>query len=62
MLSVAGKILAKALLNRMQPLSVSVTPASECVFRPGQGTTNMIFSARQVHEKCRGQGRDLCLT
>ena len=61
LLSVAGKILAKVLLNRLQPLSESIIPETECGFRPGRGTTDMIFSARQVQEKCREQGRDLCL-
>ena len=61
MLSVAGKILAKVLLNRLQPLSESIIPETECGFRPGRGTTDMILSARQVQEKCREQGRDLCL-
>ena len=56
-----GKILAKVLLNRLQPLSESIIPETQCGFRPGRGTTDMIFSARQVQEKCREQGRDLCL-
>ena len=61
LLSVAGKILAKVLLNRLQPLSESIIPETQCGFRPGRGTTDMSFSARQVQEKCREQGRDLCL-
>ena len=61
LLSVAGKIIAKVLLNRLQPLSESFIPETQCGFRPGRGTTDMIFSARQVQEKCREQGRDLCL-
>ena len=61
LLSVAGKILAKVLLNRLQPLSERIIPETQCGFRPGRGTTHMIVSARQVQEKCREQGRDLCL-
>ena len=61
LLSVAGKILAKVLLNRLQPLSESIIPETQCGFRPGRGTTDMIFSARQVQVKCREPGRDLCL-
>ena len=61
LLSVARKILAKVLLNRLQHLSESIIPETECGFRPGRGSTGMIFSARQVQEKCREQGRDLCL-
>ena len=58
LLSVAGKILATVLLNRLQPLSESIIPETQCGFRPGRGTTDMIFSSRQVQEKCREQGRD----
>ena len=61
LLSVTGKILAKVLLNRLQPLSESIIPETQCGFRSGRGTRDMIFSARQVQEKCREQGRDLCL-
>ena len=62
LLSVAGKIVVKVLLNRLQPLSESIIPETQCGFRPGRGTADMIFSARQVQEKCREQGRDLCLS
>ena len=61
LLSVAGKILAKVLLNRLQPLSESIILETQCCFRPRRGTTDMSFSARQMQEKCREQGRDLCL-
>ena len=36
MLSVAGKILAKVLLNRLQPLSESIIPETQCGFRAGR--------------------------
>ena len=52
LLSVAGKILAKVLLNRLQPLLESILPETQCSFQPTCGTTDMIFAARQVQEKC----------
>ena len=61
LLSVAGTILAEVLLNRLQALSESIIPETQCGFRPGRGTTDMIFSAREGQEKCREQGRDICL-
>ena len=50
MLSVAGKNLAKVLLNRRQLISVSVLSETQCGFRPTRGNANMIFAARQVQE------------
>lgn len=44
LLSIAGKILARVLL-----------PESQCGFRAGRGTADMIFVARQLQEKCREQ-------
>ena len=60
LLTVAGKILTKVLLNRLQPLSESILPETQCSFRPTRGTADMIFAACQVQEKGRDQRRDLC--
>ena len=60
LLAVAGKILARIVLNRMtEQLINSIYPESQCGFRPGRGTTNMIFAVRQIQEKCREQNQDL---
>ena len=53
LLEAVGKIFSRILLNRLMD---SVCPAavseSQCGFRSGRGTTDMIFSARQLQEKC----------
>ena len=54
LLSIAGKILARILTNRLQPIA-----ESQCGFRSLRGTVDMIFSARQLQEKCREQNRPL---
>ena len=59
LLSTTGKILARVLANRLLPLSEEVLPESQCGFRPSRGTTDMIFSVRQLQEKCREQGLPL---
>ena len=59
LLSAAGKILARILTTRLTPLAERVLPESQCGFRPGRGTTDMIFSARQLQEKCREQQKPL---
>ena len=50
LLSVARKILTKVLLYRLQPLSESILPETQCSFRPTCGTADMIFVASQVQE------------
>ncbi|XP_076047086.1 uncharacterized protein LOC143028608 [Oratosquilla oratoria] len=64
LLSIAGKILARVLLNRLlEHLENSdVLPESQCGFRAGRETIDMIFAARQLQEKCIEQYRDLCTT
>ena len=57
--SIAGKILARGLLNRLLPLSEDIIPESQCGFRTSRGTTYMIFVARQIQEKSREQNKDL---
>ena len=59
LLSVAGKILAKILQQRLKILSENVLPESQCGFRPSRSTTDMIFSVRQIHEKAIEQQQEL---
>ena len=64
LLSVAGKVLARVLLNRLTQHvdELGILPESQCGFRTGRGTTDMIFSARQLQEKCQEQYKDLDLS
>jgi hypothetical protein len=60
LLSIAGKVLAKVILNRLNAHLLDETvPESQCGFRQNRGTIDMIFSARQIQEKCREQNMDL---
>ncbi|KAI8516668.1 hypothetical protein Bbelb_052490 [Branchiostoma belcheri] len=59
LLSSAGKILARMLLNRLLPLSEEILPETQSGFRPSRGTIDMIFSARQIQEKCTEQRQPL---
>lgn len=60
LLSIAGKILARVIFNRMTThITSSILPESQCGFRSGRGTADMIFTARQLQEKCREQHKDL---
>ena len=61
LLSIAGKILARVLLNRLnEHLERSgLLPESQFGFRKNRGTIDMIFTARQLQEKCQEQNVDL---
>ncbi len=59
LLLTTGKVLAHVLTNRLLPLSEEVLPESQCGFRPSRGTADMIFTARQLQEKCREQRQPL---
>ena len=52
LLSVAGKVLAKIMLEHVVDLFL---PESQCGFRRISSTIDMIFVARKLHEKCREQ-------
>ncbi|XP_067839378.1 uncharacterized protein [Heptranchias perlo] len=58
-LSATGKVIVGILLNRLLPVAEEFLPESQCSFRPSRGTMDMIFSARQVQEKCREQHQPL---
>ena len=64
LLSIAGKILARIILNRLicHLDQEELLPESQCGFRRDRGTTDMIFAARQLQEKCQVQNLDLYLT
>ena len=58
LLSIAGKILARILVNR----PTKHLPESQCGFWKEHGTTDMVFAARQLQEKCQEQNSDLFST
>ena len=59
-LSVAGKVLVRVILNRLiTKISEENLPEAQCGFRPNRSTTDMIFSVSQVQEKCTKQNMDL---
>ena len=60
LLSIAGKILARVILDRLiSTISEETLPETQCGFRPGRSTVDMVFSVRQVQEKCIEHHLDL---
>ena len=59
LLSIVGKLFARVVLKRLQVLANRVYPESQCGFRAGRSTIDMVFSVRQLQEKCREQERTL---
>nr|VZI08286.1 unnamed protein product [Spirometra erinaceieuropaei] len=54
LLNITWKISARILLNRLNNhLEQTLLPESQCGFRRNRGTTDMIFAARQLQEKCQ---------
>ena len=64
LLSIAAKILAKIIMNRLNVHldQAGLIPESQCGFRKDRGTIDMIFTARQLQEKCQEQNVDLNMT
>ena len=62
LLSIAGKILARIMLNRItKHILDDVVSESQCGFRKCRGTVDMVFAIRQLQEKCVEQHQDLHL-
>ena len=60
LLSIIGKVLAGIQLDRLNThITPNVVSESQCGFRPNRGTTDMVFSLRQLQEKCIEQNLDL---
>eukprot|EP00731_Ephydatia_muelleri_P032194 Em0023g701a len=55
LLSVAGKVFARVLANRITPVAESILDETQCGFQKCRGTIDMIFVARQLQEKAREQ-------
>ena len=55
LLSIIGKAFARVALACLQTLASHVYPESQCGFRSGRSTVDMIFSIRQLQEKCQEQ-------
>ena len=60
LLSAAGKIFARILLNRLSShITPEVVPETQCGFRSNRSTVDMIFCLRQLQEKCIEKDRPL---
>ena len=53
LLSVPGKVFAKAILNRLKPRAEQLLRESQCSFRRGRGCADQLFSLRMLMEKAR---------
>ena len=63
LLSIAGKILAHVLMNRLIPaIAEDHLPETQCGFTANRGTIDMVFVLTQLQEKCREQNKELYVT
>ncbi|XP_063600740.1 uncharacterized protein LOC134776919 [Penaeus indicus] len=58
---IVGKAFARVDLDRLQLLAERVYPEAQCGFRTARSTIDMVFSVRQLQEKCREQRQPLYL-
>lgn len=59
LLCIAGKLFARVALYRLQRIAERVYPESQCGFRRNRSTVDMIFSLRQLQEKCKEKQQPL---
>ncbi|CAG5117359.1 unnamed protein product [Candidula unifasciata] len=59
LLCTVGKVLARIVLRRLKILGDRVYPESQSGFRGNRSTTDILFSIRQLQEKCREQNQPL---
>ena len=59
LLSINGKAFTRLVLNKLQTLAERLYPEALCGFRAGRWTIDMIFSLRQLQEKCGEQRKHL---
>ena len=61
-LRIAGKLLDRVFLERLQVLEERDYPESQCAFRAKQSRIAKIFSIRKLQENCREQRQPLCIS
>lgn len=61
LLCIAGKLFARVALYCLQKIAERVCPESQCDFCYNRSTVDMIFSLRQLQEKCKEQQQPLYL-
>ena len=61
LLSIVGKVFTRVTLTCLQSVASQVYPESQCGFRAGRSTVDMIFSLRQLQETFREQQQPLFL-
>ena len=59
LLNIVGKLFAKVVLMKLRVLAERIYTESKCGFRAKRAIIYMIFSLRQLQEKCREQGKPL---
>ena len=59
--SIVGKVFARVILIHLQKLEERIYPESQCGFRAERSTIDMVFSLRQLQEKCREHHMPLCI-
>ena len=52
LLSISGKVFTRVLLNRLSSQIDQFVPEAQCGFRADMGTVDIVFSLKQVQEKC----------
>ena len=62
LLGIVGKAFARVALKKLLPLAERVYPESQCGFRAKRSTIDMIFSLRELQEKCQEQRLPLYIT
>ena len=55
LLNIVGKVFAKVVLMKLRVLAERIYSESQCGFRAKRATIDMIFSLRQLQEKCSEQ-------
>ena len=59
LLSIPGKVFAKAILNQLKPRAEQLLREGQCGFRRGRGCADQLFSLRMLMEKAREYHRPI---